>query len=151
MKSSLILTSSLFIAGIAGCAGRTSFVPNIDPRLRKSSTEFAAEAVKHFPYPANAPRGGDAQARAVIGYMLDRIDIENLSDEDWSDVDVWVNQQYVVHVPVMEKNLLKRLDFQMIYNDAGQYFPTDNSKTLVNKVEILRGGKMYDVKPQLGD
>ena len=141
--------TALFVVG--GCAGRPALLPNPDPTLDKPSTVFAADAVKRFPYKSDAPRGGEAVARAQVGYTLNRIDIINLSDEDWSDVEVWVNQGYVVHVPLMKAHELKRLNFQMLYNDNGQYFPVDNSKVLVKSVELYRDGKMYTVPVQLAD
>ncbi|MCC6424288.1 MAG: hypothetical protein IT447_12490 [Phycisphaerales bacterium] len=141
--------TALFVVG--GCAGRPALLPNPDPTLDKPSTVFAADAVKRFPYKSDAPRGGEAVARAQVGYTLNRLDIVNLSDEDWSDVEVWVNQGYVVHVPLMKAHELKRLNFQMLYNDNGQYFPVDNSKVLVKSVELYRDGKMYTVPVQLAD
>jgi hypothetical protein len=135
-------------AAAAGCSGRSSIVPNSDPKLRKSSAEFAADAAKRQ-YHTDAPRGGEAAARAQVAYMLDRIEMVNLSDEDWQDCEVWVNQQFVVHVPKMERGRLKRLDFQMIFNGQGKYVPTD--KFLVKRVEVFRDGKMYDVPVQLAD
>jgi hypothetical protein len=81
--------------------------------------------------------------------MLDRIEMVNLSDEDWQDCEVWVNQQFVVHVPKMERGRLKRLNFQMIFDDKGKYVPTD--KFIVKKVEVFRDGKMFDVPVQLAD
>jgi len=139
------------IVWAGGCAGRPALLPNPDPTLDKPSTVFAADAVKRFPYKTDAPRGGEAVARAQVGYTLNRLDVVNLSDEDWSDVEVWINQSYVVHVPVMKAHELKRLNFQMLYNDNGQYFPVDNSKTLVKSVELYRDGKMYTVPVQLAD
>lgn len=135
----------------AGCAGRPALLPNPDPSLDKPSTVFAAAAVKRFPYKADAPRGGEAIARAQVGYTLNRIDVVNLSDEDWTNVEVWVNQSYVVFLPSMKAHELKRLNFQMLYNDQGQYFPVDNMKTLVKSVEVYRDGKMYTVPSQLAD
>ncbi len=134
---------------LAGCSGRPSLVPNSDKQLRRSSSQFAADAAKRQPYKTDATRGGEAPARAQVGYMLDRIEIVNLSDEDWSDVEVWVNQAYVVYVPTMEKDKLKVLNFQMIYDEQGNYFPTNNVR--VNKVELLHDGKIYDVRVALAD
>src|SRR3954471_16642269 len=122
------LTIIAAAALLTGCAGRVSLIPNTDPNLRKSSTQFAADAAARHPFKADAPKAGEAVARAQVGYMLNRIDIENLSSEDWQDVDVWVNQQYVVHLPKMEHGKLKILPFQMIYDDKGNYFPLDNQK-----------------------
>ena len=146
-RLSLIVAAAL----MTGCAGRVSMIPNPDPNLRKSSTQFAADAAARHPFKADAPKAGEAVARAQVGYMLNRIDIENLSSEDWQDVDVWVNQQYVVHLPKMEHKTLKILPFQMIYDDKGNYFPTNNSNTLVNQIALYKDGKLYDVPVKLGD
>ena len=138
------------VAMLVGCAGRPSLIPNADKNLRRTSAQFAADAAKRHPYKSSAPRGGEAVARAEVGYMLKQITLVNLSAEAWNDVELWVNQKYVVFVPVMEPNQLKTLNFQMMYDDQGSYFTTDN-KQMVNKVEIYRDGKMYDVKAKLGD
>jgi hypothetical protein len=49
----------------------------------------------------------------------------------------------------MEKGKLKVMNFQMIFDEKGSYLPTSGVR--VNKVELLRDGKMYDVKLQLAD
>jgi hypothetical protein len=150
-RTHLLVWTSLacmLLGSIVGCSGRSSIVPNSDPKLRRSSAEFAADAAKRQ-YHGDAPRGGEAAARAQVAYMLDRIEMVNLSDEDWQDCEVWVNRQFVVHVPKMERGRLKRLDFQMIFNEQGKYVPTD--KFVVKKVEVYREGKMYDVPVQLAD
>lgn len=141
------------VATAAGCAGRPQFVPNSDKRLNKTSTQYAADAAKRFPYKSDAPRAGTALARAQVGYQLDQFDVINLSSEPWTDVEVWVNQSYVVALPAMEPNVLKRVNFRMLYDANGNYFPLDNDKpqNRFQKVEILQGGKMYDVPVQLGD
>ena len=56
--------AALFVVG--GCAGRPALLPNPDPALDKPSTVFAADAVKRFPYKSDAPRGGEAVARAQV-------------------------------------------------------------------------------------
>jgi hypothetical protein len=136
-----------------GCSNRPTLLPNRDKGLRKTSTQFAADAAKRHPYKADADRGGEAVARAQIGYALDQLDVVNLSNEDWKDVEIWVNQQYVVAVPAMRKSDLKTLSFRMLYDANGKSFPTDNNKPAgrINKVEVYRDGKMYDVPVRLGD
>lgn len=138
-------------SGMIGCAGRASVFPNPDPTLRKTSAQFAADAARRHPYPSQAPRGGEAAARSQVGYTMNRLEIVNLSDENWSDIEVWVNEKYVVSVPKMPRNQLKRLNFQMLYDEKGNYFPINNMKTRVTKVEIYRDGKMYDVPLRLAD
>jgi hypothetical protein len=148
-KTSFLLIVAL--VSLAGCAGRPSLIPNPDKNLRRTSSQFAADAAKRHPFKSSAPRGGEAVGRAQVGYTLNQIDLVNLSHDTWSDVEVWVNQNYVVFIPTIPPNQLKTINFQMLFDDQGNSFPTDNKKVLVNKVEILRDGKMYDVPVKLGD
>jgi hypothetical protein len=68
---------------------------------------------------------------------------------------VWVNQTYVIFLPRLERALeggrVKVINFRMLYNDSGQHFPIDNRKTLVEKVEIHMGGKLYNVPVRQAD
>lgn len=141
------------LALLAGCAGRAQVLPNSDPALRKTAAQFAADSAKRFPYKADAPKGGEARGRCQVGYALDVVEIANQSDEDWNDVELWINDSYVVFLPVLKARAEKvtRIPFQAIYNDEGESFPTDNSKVLVNKVEVYYGGKMYTVPKQQAD
>lgn len=135
---------------LAGCAGRSEILPNSDPALNKKPAEFAADAAKRFPYKADAPRGGQAAARAQIGYVLDRVELINLSDVEWTDVEVWLNGTHVVFLPKLEPKQMKQINFRSFYNDAGQHFAIRNSneEKLVRKVELFRDGKLYDVTSQ---
>lgn len=139
-----ILAGMLAMVSV-GCSGRPSLIRNSDPELRKSSAQFAADAATRFPYPADAPKGGHGVARAQVGYTLNKLEIVNLSQEEWKDVEVWINGTHVIFIPTMQPNQLKTLHFQMIFDDKGLYFPVDNKDVLVNKVEILRDGKLYNV------
>ena len=136
---------------MAGCSQRAWWTPPSDPALRKTFKQFQEDAAKRHPYKSAAPRGGEANARAEVGYMLDQISLVNLSKEEWTDVEIWVNKAYVVYLPKMEPGKLKTINFNMLINDQGKTFPKDNTKTLVEKVEVLYGGKMYDVPVKLGD
>jgi len=142
------------VAVLAGCAGRAELIPNKDPALRKTSAEFAADAAKRHPYKASAPRGGQASARAQVGYVVDRLDIANNSDQAWTNVEIWMNGEYVVFLPVLEAKILKEISFNSFYNDKGQSFPIGNGKlfnrepVIVKKVELFRDGMLYDVPVQ---
>jgi hypothetical protein len=153
LRLPLVLGLALLTLMMFGCAGRTEILPNSEPALRRKPPEFAADAARRFPYKANAPRGGEAVGRAQVGYTLNKLEIENLSDVDWDNVEVWVNQQYVVWLPKLKArpDRVTSIPFQAIYNDSGHSFPTDNSKVLINKVEVYHDGKMYDVRTQLAD
>jgi hypothetical protein len=137
------------LAAAGGCAQRPELVPSNDPSLRKTSTEFAADAAKRFPYKADAPHAGAVEARAEVGYMLHRIELMNQSPESWDDVEVWINRAYVVHIPHLDKGVDRSLPFQMFFDDSGHYFPT--SGTLIKQFELYRDGKFYDIKTQTAD
>ncbi len=157
MQIAKFLSAVLMVAGFgAGCDGRASLLPNKDPALRQTSTKFAADAAKRS-YEAEAPRAGEAVARAEVDYTLKEVRIGNLSAEDWTNVEIWVNQKYVVFLPVLPKlnkgEGFRHLNFQLLYDNHGEHFPVGvfNSKMRVDKVEVYRDGKMYDVPAPLVD
>jgi hypothetical protein len=138
---------------LLGCEGRTEIFPNSERALRRSPAEFAADSAKRFPYKADAPRGGEAIGRCQVGYSVNKLEITNLGDQDWDNVEIWVNKQYVVWLPKIKARSGKvtAIPFRDIYNEAGQHFPEDNRKVLIDLVEIYHDGKMYEVKKQLAD
>jgi hypothetical protein len=152
MKMRMLIGLSLLclIFSAAGCVsdGRPALFPNPDPNLRKSSAQLAADAAKRS-YEADAPKGGQAAARAQYELMDHRIDLVNLSDADWDNVEVWLNHSYVVFVLKMEKNADKRLDFEMFFDRDGHHFSTVGGKTPVESLEIYRDGKMFTVPTTL--
>ena len=139
------------LAVAAGCTQRPPpFITN-DRALRKPSTELAADSVKRFPYKTDAEKGGEAVARAQVGNTANWMEIVNLSDQDWSDVEIWINKNWVVYLPTMERGKLKRIPFSAIFNDKGNTFPTSIKTERLELVEVLRDGKMYTVRLQLAD
>src|SRR5256885_16200458 len=94
---------ALFALCLCGCAGRPSLFPNSDPNLRKTSAQFAADAAKRHPYKTDASRAGDAMGRAEYDLTFGHLQILNYSEEDWDDVEVWVNHKYVCWLPKIEK------------------------------------------------
>jgi hypothetical protein len=139
------------IMGLAGCNGRPTLFPNSSPDLQKTSTQFAADAAKRFPYKSSVPRAGEAAARAEADYGLNCINVVNLSNEDWKNVELWVNQKYVVFVANMPHGKQVSIPFAMIFDDAGNYLPAGNLKVRVTKLEAYMNGKMYDIPVQLAD
>lgn len=136
----------LLTLGLWGCVGETSpgILPNNDPTLRESGRQLRDDASKRV-YEADAPRGGEAEARAQYNLMSKNFDLVNLSDEDWQRVDVWINQKYVLHVARMEKQVAKRLDFDMFYDQNGEHFKTEDGNNPLQSLEIFCDGKMYTV------
>lgn len=140
-------------AALGGCAGRPSLLPNSDPSLRRTSAQFAADAAKRHPFKADAPSGGQAPVTAQYDLTFATLQLLNVGDEDWDNIEVWVNRNYVCFIPVLEKGKarVKTLNFQMLYDDSGNYFWTDNGKNPIQTVEIYRNGKMYTVPTNMGD
>jgi hypothetical protein len=143
-RISLLTAVVLTFVAIVGCSGRPSLIPNSDKSLDKSAAQFAADAAKRK-YPADAPRGGESIGRAQVGYTMNTIEIANHSDETWENVEIWANGQYVDFVPKIEPHKSRTINFQMLYNDKGEYVPLDNSKVIVKKLEVLKDGKVYDI------
>jgi hypothetical protein len=131
---------------LCGCAsdGKPSTLPNPDPNLRKTSAELAADAAKRG-YEASAPKGGEAIARAQYELMSEQFDVVNLSDTDWTNVELWVNQNYVLFIPAMQRNSDKRVDFQMLFDRDGHHFDTQGGKNPISTLEVFRDGKIYTV------
>ena len=133
---------------LTGCQDTVSMIPNPDPELQKTRTEFARDAIARQ-YNADAPRGGKIKGGATVDYSDNVLHVANFTSEDWKDVEVWVNGQWVVFVPSIPKNAetSRRLNFEMMYDRMGRHFPIDNTdeETMVKKVEIFRDGKMYEL------
>ena len=135
------------IAALSGCADRPTIFDNPDPNLRLSASELRGDAISRFPYKQETPRAREIQARAQVAYPLNRMEVVNFSGKDWEDVEVWVNQKYVCHVPKMQSGQLKEIHFPMLFDEKGNSFPMNSNKgkMLVRSVEILRDGKMYQL------
>lgn len=148
----LVLALGVVVVSGVGCSGRVSLLPNSDKSLRQTPAQFASEAAKR-PYQMDLPDGGDPEARAQVAYEADQLQLLNLSQEDWTDIEVWLNQKYVMHLPRLEagKKRVKTLTFLMFYDDAGNPFPTNNKKQFIDKLEIVRDGKKYNVPLHLAD
>jgi hypothetical protein len=142
----------LAAACVGGCAGRVSLLPNSDKSLRRTPAQFASEAAKRT-YQVDLPDGGTARARAEVAYDLNTIQILNDSDEDWTDVEIWVNRKYVVHVPRIEagRKRVKSLTFLMLYDDQGNPFPKDNRRQMIDTLEMVRAGAKYKIPLVLAD
>jgi hypothetical protein len=153
MKFAVIVVTvcAMFIA--VGCAGRPSLLPNSDPSLRRTSAQFAADAAKRHPFKSNAPSGGEAKVSAQYNLTFATVELLNFGDDDIDDVEVWVNRNWCCWIPKLEKGKVrvKTLPFQMLYDDSGNYFWTDNGKNPITTIDIYTGGKMYTVPTKMAD
>lgn len=133
------------LAAGAACAAKPSLLPNRDPALRRTVAEFRADAATRS-YPADAPRGRGLEARSQIGYMAKRVDLANLSQQDWENVEVWVNRQYVVFLPRIERGTLRSIPFTALFDRDGNHMPTNSRTFVVETVEVLLDGQLYDIR-----
>jgi hypothetical protein len=145
----MLMFAAAALVPLAGCAGRPSLIPNSDPSLNKTSAQFASDAAKRHPFNAALPNGGTAKGRAQVGYGRDTIEIVNLGTEDWQNVELWANRKYVVFVPRIRAGAdrVTTVNFQMMFDDKGKYFPLDNAtpERMVRQLEIVRDGSIYTV------
>ena len=148
-KTHTLVLAAAMLAPLAGCAGRPSLIPNSDPALRKTSAQFASDAAKRHPFNAGLPSGGVAKGRAQVGYGRDTIELVNLDAADWQNVELWANRKYVVFIPKIRAGAerVKTINFQMMFDEKGRYFPLDNAKPerMVRQLEIVRDGTIYSV------
>lgn len=126
-----------------GCEAKPGILPNADPNLRKPIKTIRADGVQRA-YPSEAPRAKGLAGRAQVGYMAKNVDVANFGDEDWTDVEIWVNETYVCHLPKIEAGVAKSIPFDALFDREGNHVP--NRKLIVDTVEVYMGGKLYDLK-----
>ena len=145
----LLCIMLLLLTGMVGCQDSVSLIPNPDPDLQKTRSEFARDAISRHPYHAEAPRAGKIQGGASVDYEGNTMHIANFTSEDWKDVEIWINGQWVVFVPSIpgKAETARKLNFEMMYDRMGRHFPIENigDDSMVKKVEIYRDGKMYEL------
>jgi hypothetical protein len=148
MRRALFALSLVAGSLVLGCQDNAVLIRNTDANLNKSAATFATEAKERFPYPADVQRGERIDARAEIGYMWNIVNVLNYSDQDWENIEIWINKSYVLPLPKMEARQTKRISFKMFYNDQGQYFPLGG--TMIEDLEIKKDGVLYRVPCQIG-
>jgi len=135
---------------LAGCEGSVSLLPNADPALRKPPAVFSADAARRE-YETKAPEVRQPDFRAQYALIMKEIDLANISNQDRSNVEVWINGKYVVYCPSFEKKTAKALPFTMFYDQAGHHFDTGGGTNPIKSIQVYCDGKMYDVTAPVAD
>lgn len=139
---------------LAGCEAKPSVFPSSDPALQLTSAQYAAEAVKHFPFKTNLSASSEQPVRALVEYSFDFMDLTNLSKQDIPQAEVWINRQYVLALPAIKSGEVKRLNFRMFFDDKGDHFPFNNNVekggVIIRQLEVVSDGKIYEVPIRLG-
>lgn len=145
---SAVLAAAVAALLLAGCqVNSTNAVPNPDRNLRKKPEQFKADASKRA-YPGAATTQ-PSPFRGEVDYQLDVINIVNLSETDWTDVEVWANGQYVCFVPTFPAKMQRGIAFRILFSPEGQRPPL--SGLWLEKVEIVKGGTVYPVVIRAAD
>lgn len=137
---------ALFLYGCA--SGTTGINPNPEKSLQKTQGEFGRYAKEHS-YPADATKAGKAPMRAEVEYGLDVINIVNLSDTDWNNVEVWVNGRYVCPIAVLPVKQQKGINFRFFFDKDGIVAPQKGN--WINKLELFKDGSLYELAVHAAD
>ncbi len=137
---------------ITGCETNSSrLVPNPDRDLNKSMAKFSADAAARK-YPTTEPSPvattsptqlERAPFRGEVDYQLRVINIVNLSDTAWNDVEVWANGKYVCFVPTFPARMQRGIAFRILFSPDGDRPPLKG--LWLKKVELLKDGVIYPV------
>ncbi len=146
MNRITLALSVLCVAVIAGCTDQPAIFQSSDPALQKSVSQFRDDAATRFPYKTEATHVAEDKVRAKVEYGIKRLDITNFTGQNLLDVEVWVNRQYVCHVPTLSDRELKHIEFPMLCNILGAGFPKQNCDVRVEKVELLYAGEFHEIK-----
>ena len=134
-------------AACAGCKNATVF-PSSDGTLNKPAADFAADAAARFPYPSNLQNAGPIRGLAEIGYDANVINLANYSGGTWTDVELWVNRSYVLHLATVDTSEAKLLPFKLFYDASSQHLPEQG--VYVTSLELKKDGVLYAVPTQIG-
>lgn len=149
-KTVSLTVAALLVAALTalGCESRPGYYPNQDLSLRKPIRTIRADSVQRI-YPAEAARVKGIAARSQVGYMAKTVDVANLTDTDWTEVEVWVNETYVCYLPKIEAGVLKSIPWDALYDRDAKTLPKESHNFVVNTVEVYMGGKLYEVPVRL--
>lgn len=149
MKTACIVAAMVAGALAVGCASGTNRLnPNPEKSLQKKPQELV-EYAAGLEYPADAPRAEVSPIVAEIDYGIDVINLVNLGNEDFQDLDVWVNRQYVVKLASLPVGRQRGINFHILYDKDGQRAPVKG--VWIQSVELLRDGQMFPARLKIAD
>ncbi|MEM8874755.1 MAG: hypothetical protein AAGD32_10920 [Planctomycetota bacterium] len=146
------LTLAVLVFALAGCQGGwTTVTPNRLDSLNRKPAQFAADAAKRT-YPADVPAAKTNLIRGEADYTFDHLHLLNLTEEPMADVEVWVNERFVVFLPEFpNKPTIVKIPFRALYDQDAIHFPTNNRVISVRKVQVLVDGELLDVPVDIAD
>ena len=143
-KQSLLLIA---IAALAGCESTGQDAARISAQA-PTAPELAAYAGAHK-YPSTQPTR-DLKAAAIVNRDRGIIKIYNFTSQPLQNVDVWVNQAFVQHLPgVAPGSAPVVIRFSDLYNGLGQQFSSQNEQ--VRTVQVDADGHLYTLEGPAAD
>jgi hypothetical protein len=137
--------TALSAALFAGCAdsGSNEYSPNATP------AQLAAYAAR-VQYPTNMQPQDDQHLIAEVNRTTGRITLRNFSNTPLRDFNLWVNQNYVLHVNQVDANGSRSVDPADLYNYSGSNMEKAAPES-IRKVQVQTAdGMLYNVQgPQL--
>jgi hypothetical protein len=125
---------------------------NSDPALQKKPAEYAADAANRHPMKTDLPSAGKADGVADIDYHIQMLQLANLSKQDWTNMEIWLNDKYVTFVPKVEAGKLRTLYFHMFYDGRGNKMARAvHGDPRINSVKMLRDDRWFDVPITLAE
>lgn len=115
MRPSSALAPALIalVAVLAGCSR---------PLLNPSADAALAAELSRIPYPKDAKLGADLDIVVIRDGRYAQL--VNRTARSWTDVQIWLNQQYVGQVPAIAIGTDNTLDLVDFINQFGEPFPT---------------------------
>ena len=148
-----LLMLTMAAISLAGCATDTTNVnpatnPSTNPSVKQSHPSFPAYAASRQ-YPADLPKVDEKNVYAEVEYQLDAIHLINFGDKDLANVEVWVNEHYVMFVGALPLKQQRGVTFNVLFDSAGHRAPSKG--VWVDKVELNYDGQMHAVRLHAAD
>lgn len=135
MVMSIRLVFLVFIAMLGPSVGCSllGYIDQADPR--------ESQALAKLPFPADVPRGSDVSIELSRSGIY--VSLVNFSPCSYSDVYIWLNQQYVTHVSQIDIGANEPLTLKRFINRHGESFPV-GAFLVPQKARPIISADLYD-------
>lgn len=141
----MIRTTLIAVAllAAAGCAPQNDGSSNSARATTQAPTvtELAAYAAsRHFP--TSAPSQADLHVAAIVNRSTGIIKLYNFDAAAIRNIDVWVNQAFVLHVAALAPNASVEIKLADMYNAVGRNLASQNEP--IRQVQLVIDGSVHN-------